>query len=210
MRETCKYPNIKFYTQIKYLSGVSVENFLNFIDSITYLDSCAETDSIAKNFWSNQSQESSRVQANEEDQAVCVSKSHCVIYDLLLQMTFSFRLTGDTLPRDVCHQEDQIMFTTVRVILNQGPPQTLEHGCNYSEQSHSSETMKARAMPPSPKTFSTSLVLPKEPEILGLELTREGTGCSMTQVHLAKYKAYLRDIVDSVLDYCNIPTFPLW
>lgn len=58
-------------------------------------------------------------------------------------------------------------------------------------------------MPPSPKIFSTSLVLPKEPEILGLELTREGTGYSMTQVHLAKYKAYLRDIVDSVLHYCN-------
>lgn len=73
------------------------------------------------------------MQANGEDQAVCVSKSHCVIYDLLLQMNFSFRLTGDTLPHDVCHQEDQIMFTTVRVILNQGPSQTLEHGCNYSE-----------------------------------------------------------------------------
>ena len=25
----------------------------------------------------------------------------------------------------------------------------------------------------------------------------------MTQVHLVKYKAYLRDVVDSVLDYCN-------
>lgn len=83
MRENCKYPNIKFCTQIKYHSGASVEKIFNCIDSITYLDSCAGTDSITKNFWSNQLGEL-HVQANEEDQAVRVSKSHCVIYDLLL------------------------------------------------------------------------------------------------------------------------------
>lgn len=111
-----------------------------------------------------------------------------MIYDLFLQITFFLQLMGDTLTQDVHHKEDQTRFTTIRVILNQGPPQALDHGCDYWEWSHSSETMRERAIPPSPKTFSTSLVLPKEPEILGLELTRVGTGCSLTQLLLAKYK----------------------
>lgn len=137
--------------------------------------------------------------ANEKDQAVCVSRSHC-----FSKRPFPSGSGWCSSPWCLCHQ-DQIMLTTVRVIWDQQPPQTHRQVITITD-SHTQVKLwgKSLSYHQVQKTFSTSTAVSKGTWCLDWS-SPEGAGYSMTlEVHLAKYKAYLRDIVDSVLDYYPI------